>query len=586
MILQALNSYYDRLLADPDEDVAEPGFSKSKIHFALVLGPDGSLRAVDDLRIKAEKGNKMFPRELRVPEAFKRTVGVASYFLWDNTGYALGMDDKGKPDRVVKQFEAFKALAHEIGDTLDDPGMRAVLAFLDAWKPENAPDLDHWDEMIGQNMVFRLDGETRYVHDSPAVKNAWLARQKTTDSGGAGFCLVSCELGPVARLHPAIKGVQGAQTTGAALVSFNLDAFTSYGREQNFNAPVSERAAFGYATALNHMLGGRRQKVRIADATTVFWTEKPTEAEAAFAGLFEVEEDEKKEAHDPVLIGKLREVVEAVRDGSRPDAWKEDQQTRFFILGLSPNAARLSVRFWHVSDVGTMLTRLGQHYADLEIERRYPGDPTFPSPWRLLLEVAPQRKSENIPPTLGGELTRAILTGGDYPRSLLSRVITRIRADGEVTTLRAALIKAHYARAMRRGRNFTTITASEVVVSLNPDSTNPGYRLGRLFAALEKAQQDALPGINATIRDRFYGAASATPRGVFPRLLRLAQHHIAKAEHGYASDRRIAEIAEGIDAFPAHLDLDGQAMFALGYYHQRNALYRKKEAAAPSSGAE
>jgi len=579
MILQALASYYDRLLDDTDEDVPEPGFSREKIHFELVLSPEGELRAVNNIQVPAAKGKKLVPRPLKVPEPVKRTSGVAANFLWDNTGYVLGADAKGNPDRAREQFEAFRTLAHEVGDDLDDPGMRAVLAFLDAWNPEDAAMLAHWDELAGQNVVFRLDGETRYVHDSPAVSAAWLRSKGDAAAGNAGLCLISCESTPIARLHPSIKGVRGAQSSGAALVSFNLDAFTSYGKDQNYNAPVGERAAFAYTTALNHLLAGTGQKIQVGDATTVFWTEKPTQAEAMYAAYLDYK-DESEAAHDTVLLQRLASLVEAVRDGAPPPLWGDEPDTPFYVLGLSPNAARLSVRFWHVSTVAEMAGRLGRHFADLTIEKAHPKNPSFPSPWQLLVEVAPQRKTENIPPTLGGELMRAIITDVSYPKSLTARIIARIRAEQEVTYLRAAMLKACCNRSLRLAKQ-----KEDVTVALDPDSTNIGYRLGRLFAVLEKAQQDALPGINATIKDRFFGAASATPQSVFPRLIRLAQHHMAKAEYGYASDNRIAEIMEGLPAtsLPAHLDLDGQAMFALGYYHQRNALYRKKETSAPDA---
>ena len=584
MILQALNTFYGRLRDDAGVDIPEPGFSNEKIHFQLVLTPEGELAQVENIQVPAPRGNRLLPRMLKVPQAVKRTAGAKANFLWDNTGYVLGADAKGKPERARGQFELFRELAHTVGDTVDDPGMRAVLAFLDAWTPEDAPALKHWDELAGRNVVFRMLGETAHVHDHPAVRRAWLRHMDSASDVPAAMCLVCGELAPVSRLHPSIKGVRGAQSSGASLVSFNLPAFTSYGKEQSYNAPVSEAATFAYTTALNHLLAGTRQKVLVGDATTLFWTEKPTQAEGLFSQFLDTK-DEDRDSQDTELLQRLHALVDAVKKGEAPPVWEDNPETPFYVLGLSPNAARVSVRFWHVSDVGSMAQRLGQHFADLEIEKAHPNNPTFPSVWQMLIETAPQRKSENIPPTLGGELLRMIFTGAAYPNSLVARIIARIRADKQVSYLRAAMLKACYTRALRMGRMgrvANTITESEVAVSLDTESKNVGYRLGRLFAVLEKAQQDALPGINATIKDRFFGAASATPRSVFPRLIRLAQHHMAKAEYGYASDNRIAEIMEGLEAasLPAHLNMDDQAMFALGYYHQRNALYRKKETPA------
>ncbi len=606
MILQALTSYYDRLLHDPNVDVPEPGFSTEKIHYEILLGPDGTLRSIDNIQQTPEKGSKRLPRLLKVPAPVKRTAGIAANFLWDNTGYVLGADAKGKPERSREQFAAFCALAHAIGDGLDDAGMRAVLAFLDAWNPDDAASLASWEDMTGLNVVFRLDGNLAYVHEQSGVREAWLRHLDAKTGGGEAFCLVTGKPAAAARLHPSIKGVRGAQSSGAALVSFNLDAFTSYGKEQNYNAPVSERMAFAYTTALNHMLargsdqkkqlGGTAEAIRqaaysdtpaptrrvlmVGDATTLFWTEKPTRAESDFGEFFNNPEGD-DEAHDGEVIQRLRELVSAVAAGKEPPLWDGDNaSTPFYILGLSPNAARLSVRFWYPSTVKEMMQHIGQHFVDLRIEKNYPKNPEFPNPWQLLIETAPLRKTENIPPTLGGELMRAVITGSSYPKSLYTRVIARIRADQEVSYLRAALLKACLNRAKRKGAPSDKTMQTEVTVSLDPNNTNIGYLLGRLFAVLEKAQQDALGSINATIKDRFYGAASATPRKVFPRLVHMAQHHISKSDYGYVSDILVAKITERMTAeqgFPAHLNLNDQGMFALGYYHQRNDNYRPND---------
>lgn len=583
MILQALDAYYQRLLNDPDQDVAEPGFSKEKLHYELVISREGILEQVNNIQRTGKKGKKLLPRIISVPKGAKRSsTQIAPSFLWDNTGYVLGADNKGKPTRAKQTFEKFKSHHHQILDAVEDAGAQAVLHFLDNWKPESATSIPNWQEMAGQNVLFRLSGETRYLHERPVLKSAWLQVAECNASDIEGFCLASGKRSPIARLHPPIKGVIGAQTSGAALISFNLSAFSSYEKHQNFNAPVSERTAFAYTTALNHMLEPESpQRIQIGDATTVFWSEKPTIIEAFFAAAMGGAVEEKTtDAHDTALITDLRNLLTMLRQGGGKPSWDVAPDTLFYILGLAPNAARISVRFWHASTVEGIMRMLSEHYQDLELEPRYENEPKYPGIFRLLLETVParkktdgriERKADDIQPLLGGELVRAILTGAEYPRSLLSKIIGRFRADGEVTYLRAALLKAQFSRRARLGK-----PSKEVSVSLDPSNTNVGYRLGRLFAVLEKAQQDALPGINATIKDRFYGAASATPASVFPRLIRMAQHHIGKAEFGTVSDRRMGEILESVPEFPRHMDLDGQAMFALGYYHQRNALWRKK----------
>jgi CRISPR-associated protein Csd1 len=564
MILQALNKYYQRLRENPDVDMPPLGFGKQKIHFCLVINGDGKIVQTRDLRDMS--GKKPIPIQLTVPQMNKkRTVGIEPNFTWDNTGYVLGMDTKGKAKRSLECFEAFKNLHHEVGDHINDESIKALLKFLDSWKPEKAKELKNWEEMNGMNLIFQLDGDRCYIHDRPAIQAAWSQFSSAKDKDFIAACLVSGEVGPIARLHPAIKGVKGAQTAGASIVSFNLDAFESYGKTQNYNAPVTELIAFAYTTALNHLLRFEsRQKVQIGDATTVFWTERESPLEG-FMGVILNPTDEVGD-----LI-KIRFFLEAVRDGKMYSELG-DPDIKFFILGLSPNASRLSVRFWHVSTVGDMAEKIGQHFRDLAIVRRFESDPEFPGMWRLLRQTAVQGETENISPLLSGALMRSILTGSAYPQALLSAILGRIRADQEINYLRAAIIKACLVRKFRLNR-----IKKEVKMTLDKESTSVAYRLGRLFAALEKAQLDAIPGANTTIKDRYYGSASATPRIVFPQLLRLAQHHIQKAEYGRWTDKMIEEIMCGVTEFPAHLTLDDQGMFAIGYYHQRQAFFAKSK---------
>ena len=562
MILQALNKYYERLKYDPQTDIPLFGFGRKPISFALVIDGTGKLIQVRDIREKPK--NKSVPVSLTVPQiGKKRSMDITPNFMWDNTGYVLGADAKGIDERI-QHFQAFKKLHHTLGNELSDRGMIAVLHFLDSWNPNHAQNLEHWEEMIGSNLVFQLDDELMYIHDHPEVQQAWIRYCADEGSEVVATCLVSGEVTPIARLHPAIKGVQGAQTTGAGIVSFNQDAFLSHDKKQNFNAPVGESAAFAYTTALNHLLRFEsRQKIRIGDAQTVFWTERSSPIE----GFMGVILDPRDDASD---LSSVRLFLAAARDG-KPLPAIGDPDLQFYILGLSPNASRLSVRFWHVSTVADVSEKIGQHFRDIAIVRSG-RDPEFPGIWQLLKETAVQGKTDNIPPLLAGAIIRSILAGTAYPQSLLAILIGRIRADQAINYLRVAMIKA----CLNRKHRIHQIK-EEVMMSLDKESTNIAYRLGRLFAVLEKAQKDAIPGANTTIKDRFYGSASATPSVVFPQLLRLAQHHIQKAEYGGRTDKMIEEIVCGIGQFPAHLSLDDQGMFAIGYYHQRQAFYVKSE---------
>ena len=540
------------------------GFSREKLHFALVLDKNGKLVRVCDIRV--ERKNKMMPRSGIVPSCMKkRASGIDPNYMWDNTGYVLGRDNKNNPDRTKECHLAFVRQQHEIGDDIDDPGMKAVLMYLDNWRPDDAEKLDYWEDMIGQNIVFQLEGEKCYIHDHPQIKKRWL-EYILSQEGLSSFCLVSGQRSSIARLHPSIKGVKGAQSSGAALSSFNAISFESYGKEQNYNAPISQEIAFAYTTALNYLLSwDSRQKIQLRDTTTVFWSEGSSHLEECLKGIL----DPSSLSED---LTEIRSYLEALSSGGHHGD-SGSSKDRFYVLGLSPNASRLSVRFWHVSSISEMESNLCWHFKDLSIIRSYKDDPEFPSLWQLLKETAPQGKTDNISPLLSGAVLQSIFTGALYPSSLLSAVLSRIRADQRINYLRAALIKAFLNRSYR----IKKVEGKEVSMSLNVEEKDVGYLLGRLFAVFEKAQKDALPDINTTIKDRFYGSASATPKVVFPQLFRLNQYHLQKSKYGFVLDRLAGEIMQKISSFPSHLSLESQGMFALGYYHQKQALYQKKE---------
>jgi len=591
MIINALYDYYQCLIAEPDSGISMPGYSKARISFALNLSEDGELLDVIDLRV--EKGKKLVPREMDVPEQAKRSSGISPYFLCDNSTYVFGFDLKGKPERSKEAFEAFKKLHSEILGKVDDKGAKAVLSFLMKWKVENTQTDSKLkpfiDEIPTSNFVFMLEGEKGFIHEREAIMKAWEKYRSETTSQFTAQCLVTGEISPIARLHPNIKGVPGSKQMGASIVSFNDTSFESYGKKQSYNSPVSEQVASGYGTALNHLLSSNKQKIQISDATTVFWAEKSTSGheenlmmELLFpTGNTEISEDNltgNNIKRDPETIRLIHDILTRAREGKPVcEAMGEtDPNTRFYILGLSPNAARLSVRFWHVDTFGSLIEKIGMHYTDMAIVRpQNRNEPEFIPVYRILKETAPLGESKNIPPLLGGTLIRSVLTGTEYPQSLYTSLLSRIRSDRNINYVRSSVIKACLVRSARK-RN---ILNKEVIesMSLDENSKNTAYRLGRLFAMLEKAQQDATPGLNSTIKDRYFGAASATPGSVFPLLIRLAQHHISKAEYGPSIDRRIEEVMTGIEKFPAHLNLEEQGLFVLGYYHQRQALYQKSE---------
>lgn len=594
MILSALNDYYQRLAGE--ERVPLPGFSSEKVSFCLVFSQGGKPLQIVDLRDTSGKKPRPSPRQ--VPVDKRRTSGIHAYPLWDKTAYAFGVT-AGEGKRLADEHAAFKARQFALFGESDDPELIAFLRLLDQWGAEQLAELPGYgEEVLDTNVIFRLDGKHHYLHENQNARRLWSIALES-DDGAFGQCLITGETAPLGTDHPAIRGVRDAQSSGASLVSFNSDAYESYGYSKNQNASISKVAIFGYSTALNYLLRGdadNHQRLQIGDATVVFWakardTSHAEAAEAFFAMLNAPPSDDQEGAK---LATLLRQVAEG-RPLAELDPMLE-ADTQFFVLGLAPNAARLSVRFWYVDSLERLAQHYAQHQRDLWLEP-VPWKGPAPAMWRLLYATAPSRdgkaKAEDIPPQLAGELTRAILTGGRYPHSLLANVIMRMRNDSDISGIRVSLCKAVLARQGRLSA-YSNATTQEVPVSLDPHSTHPSYLLGRLFAELENAQRGALGNeVNATIRDRYYGAASATPASVFPMLLRNAQHHLSnmrkKDKGGLAHkiENEMGKIIDGLgDSFPRSLRIEDQGRFAIGYYHQSQARFAKKDGAAGSAETE
>ncbi|SDJ01086.1 type I-C CRISPR-associated protein Cas8c/Csd1 [Billgrantia gudaonensis] len=591
MILTALNDYYQRLAAEGK--VPLPGFSSEKVSFCLVFSRDGKPLQIDDLRDTS--GKKPRPSPCQVPVDKRRTSGIHAYPLWDKTAYAFGVTS-GEGKRLADEHAAFKARQFELFGESEDPDLSAFLKLLNQWRPEQLTELPGYsEEVLDTNVIFRLDGQRQYLHENPEARRIW-SDAIESGKGEMGQCLITGEIAALGTDHPAIRGVRDAQSSGASLVSFNSDAYNSYGNKGQDNASISKAAIFGYSTALNHLLRGdddNRQRLQIGDTTTVFWAQARDSAHAEAAeGFFAMLNEPPSDEQEAAKLGSLLTQVSQGRPLGELDPMLEPD-TQFFVLGLAPNAARLSVRFWYVDSLERLAQHYAQHHRDLWLNP-VPWKGPAPAMWRLLYATAPSRdgkaKAEDIPPQLAGELTRAILTGSRYPHSLLSNVIMRMRNDGDISGIRVALCKAVLARQDRLSA-YSNTTTQEVPVSLDPHSTHPGYLLGRLFAELENAQRGALgKEVNATIRDRYYGAASATPASVFPMLLRNVQHHLSnmrKKDKGGLAHKIESEIASIIDGlgekFPRSLRIEDQGRFAIGYYHQSQARFARKENAAENT---
>lgn len=578
MILQSLHDLYDRLSADPSYEIAKPGYSPQKISFRVVIKPDGSLFAIQDARIPNEKGKLYAESHLVIGEGKSAGPGINPGFLWENTAYLLGYKPSDeKPERTVKSFEAFRDKHLALEKEINLPEFSSVCRFLENWSPEKASEYAELNPSINELTtgfgLFQIQGQPLPVNEHPSVLQWWDA-QSTQKIGDLGQCLITGEQAPIARLHPKIKSVAGAQSAGASIVSFNAPSYESYGKEQSFNAPVSEAAAFRYGTALNSLLSGPmsdKHRIRIGDTTCVFWTNRPSVVEDAFSFF----SSSGSEAQDEGIRSKLEVFLEALRLGTNvlEQLGENPTENRFHILGLAPNAARLSVRFFHQSTVADFLKNLRAHHSDTSIVRQFEtaigkrqADPEFIPNWQLLRETA--RVPDEIPPLLGGSLMRSVIENIPYPEGIYSAVIRRIRADRNINYARAAIIKGTLVRNQNQS----------IPVMLDPENTEPAYLLGRLFATLEKTQSDALGDLNAGLRDKYYGSASATPASVFPRILRTYQHHLPKLEGGRKVNRErlLQEIISHISDFPSHLNLREQGKFAIGYYHQHKDFFTKK----------
>ena len=587
MILQALVDYYEALAAKGK--VAKPGWGNAKISYALNIDKQGRLLNLLSLKISVQKGKKTveLPQNILLPEATKRTAGVSAQFLWDNAKYVLGIDAGGKTERSKQCFEAMAQKCQEIlADAVGEKAM-ALKAFFATWQPELAHEnmllQPYMEDLLGSaNLMFKVDGES--VEQDEEIKLAWdsYKSQQATDVAKE-ICLVTGKAAPVARLHPSIKGLYGAQSSGAALVAFNAPAYESYEHKQGDNAPVSEYAAFAYTTALNTLLSNDRNYLRIGDMTVVFWAEGADEDnEDVFGDIFSsaneiVKDEDIKGFFEKVRAGKPFEISDFT---VKPD-------NKFYILGLSPNAARISVRFFFINTFGNFVKNYEKYFREFKIIK--PGfDNRVSIPlWQILQETANKNsKDKAATPLLTGAVLRSILSGTKYPEALYQNTILRAKADQDnpdknitkISRIKAAIMKACLIRNYKYNEEVVT-------VSLNEECKKVPYVLGRLFAVLEDLQEKANPGINSTIKDRYFNSACANPSMTFPLLTKLANTHLKKISSQKGTviyfEKLIGELMNKLEvddnAMPARLSLPEQGEFVLGYYHQVQKRYEKKE---------
>ncbi|MEC1719999.1 type I-C CRISPR-associated protein Cas8c/Csd1 [Schinkia azotoformans] len=594
MILQSLVNYYQMLINQNDSHIPKLGYSEENVHFCLMLDEDGNLKSVRDLRDNSDnkKSSKLVPIKLTLPERVQKSSGIRSNCFWENAEYALGVEkkkDKGKVDKKVmtqKRFQFFCNLHESILKNTSDAGATALLLFLDKHKKNNCQ-----NELIakieddlnnGELLVFRLEGDSQYLHERPAIKKVWENYYSQKEGNVKGISLISGKEGSISENHATISGVKDAQSAGARIVSFNAKAFESYGHEKGYISPITEEEMFQYTTVLNYLLSRKGQRIQIADATTVFWSETNNvdQTNAIYAlltgGDIEnelAESEEKKEnEHDTMLIHSF---LKGIQKGN-PIDWDHtniDRNTEFYILGLSPNNARISIRYFYKKSFGDTVQNIARHYKDTELYSKNNYAPLIP--WRMLSETA---VNDKVHPLLGGTLLKTLLNGTRYPNMFYQQILLRIRAEQSINHYKAASIKGYLVRKARFENNI--VRERLITVSLNEDREDFAYLFGRLFAVLESTQLAANPGIERTLRTTYFSRASSTPKVVFSTLLRLNQYHqdkLAKEMKGLQvnHDKLITQILEKIATVPPQLNLEEQGDFMLGYYQQKQELYRK-----------
>ena len=563
MILQNLAEYYENLVLQ--EKVSKSGWCQAKVSHAIELNEDGTIKAIISKRKEEERGKKKIwvPVLLNVPEMVTRSSGVSSNFLCDNAKYFLGIDGDGIQKRTIMLLEEANGKM-----------ARAICLFFKNWKPECADEnlsvKEHWDELNeGGNLIFCM--KAIYAQDEKEIQDIWEEYLKKQKQGKQGICLVTGQRAEIARIHRGIKGVPGAQSSGAALVSFNAPAFESYGKEQSYNAMVGKYAEFAYTTALNYLLNQSEYKFALGDSMIVFWAESGQEEyQDSFLSWLNPKVDNQEEMNK--VFGNLKKGVWVDLEDIQLDS-----EQRFYILCLAPNAARLSVRFYYQNSFGNIIKNIAKHYQRMEIVRPSWEDMRYLGIKQMLNETVNQKSKDKTPiPNMASMVLSAILSDTKYPASLYTDTLIRIRAEqGKVTCGRAAIIKAFLIQ------NYKWKEGDEYM-GLNEGCEESAYVLGRLFAVLETIQKDANSGINTTIRDRYFNSACATPASVFPTLIKLKNSHIKKLERESGGtkiyyEKMLTELMGKIEKFPRRLSLEEQGKFMLGYYHQVQKKYEKKE---------
>ena len=566
MILKALYDYYHR-----SGNLPIMGMELKEIGFIIVIDKCGNFLRFEDRRI-----DKKSAQQFLVKKSVGRSSAPVANYLYDNSQYVFGYSDKGDMESMRKYFDTFKAKVEEIYDMFsDNETMQAVYAFYQQEPSDIVEAMQNdslWDD-INKNLnkkystfSFLIEGDTEIV----ASKRKLINLESGGNDVGGGLCLVIGKHSKTVEVTTATM-IPGSQAT-AKLVAFQVNSgYDSYGKSKGHNAPISEEAEFAYTTALNHLLrSDSHNKFMVGSRTYLFWASSDSEAakkseDSLFALLGRTEEND-----DPNMsIELVRRTFKSIYNGVL-FANKDD---KFFILGLAPNSARIAVVYWNELPLREFAGLISKHFADMEIVDTRKDKKPYVGLHSILGNVTLGGKSSDATPNLPDAVVKSIFQGLPYPASLFQACIRRIRAEQSVNIGRAAIIKAYLNRLNDNNNN------KKLDIMLDKENQNQGYLCGRLFAVLDKIQEDA-NNIHS-IRERYMNSASATPAMIFATILNLSTHHQEKLNEGKQVfyEKLKQEIISKLDAngFPAHLDLQDQGRFFVGYYHQRQAFFMGKE---------
>lgn len=563
MILKALYDYYNRC-----NNLPARGLEEKEIGFLIVLSPNGQFLRFEDCRTGKDRA-----RVYLVKKHVGRSSAAVANYLYDNSAYVLGYSEKTNGKEQL-YFDTFKEKVESIGDAFpDNKDITAIRKFYG-----NSRDMiielvsqDALWEDIKKNLSkkysifsFRIEGDLKIV----AEKKELLQLENSQDEANVThLCLVSGKHGPSVETTTATM-IPGSQAI-AKLVSFQVNSgYDSYGKTKCGNAPISEEAEFAYTTALNSMLQkGSRNKFMLGSRTFVFWASNNNEAsmetEESLFDLLGFSEDANDDPNANLM--KVRKVFESIYSG----IMKTGLDDKFYLLGLAPNSARIAVVYWSETTLKDFAEKILRHFSDMEIHDTRKDKNPYMGIREIISSVT--RKMSDATPNLPEAVVKSIFQGLPYPQTLYSACLRRIRAEQELTITRAAIIKAYLNRQSNNNK--------KIDIMLDKDNNNQGYLCGRLFAVLDKIQEDA--NNISSIRERYMNAASATPSAVFATIQNLSVHHSEKLDEG----RRIyfeklkQEILDKVsaDGFPTHLDLQDQGRFFVGYYHQRQDFFTSKK---------